>query len=103
MGSIGDQQEITSWGTLVRHFKKHLPPWQMSLPVVQNYIAMLALVNKVGASHRAFPKFMTLSQLLAFCDCESGMVWDVYTKTHTEPLANDQERVMGLPSSELEN
>ena len=67
-----------------------------SLPVVQNNLPPLALVNKVGAPRRAFPTFMTFPQSFAFRDRGPGMVWDADTKTHTEPLAGERERAMGF-------
>ena len=42
----------------------------------------------VGAPQRAFSTVMTLPQSFAFHD---GMVWDNYTTTHIEPLANKWE------------
>ena len=49
------------------------PNWT-SLPVVRDNLPPLALVNKVEASRRAFPAFMTFLQSFAFCDLGPGMV-----------------------------
>ena len=69
------------------------PNW-ISLPVLQDDLPLLALVNKVGAPWRAFPTFMTFSQSFAFRDLGSDIVWDAHTKTYTELLVDERERTM---------
>jgi hypothetical protein len=54
-----------------------LDPDQTSLSVVQDDLAPLALVNKVGISRRVFPTFVMFLQSFAFRDQGPGMVWDV--------------------------
>ena len=39
---------------------------------------------------------MTFSQSFAHRDRGLGMVWDVDTETHTEPLADERERAMAF-------
>jgi len=75
-----------------------LDPNRTSLSVVRDDLPPLALVNKVGAPRQAFSTFMTFPQSFVFCNRGPGMVWDTHTKTHTEPLADEQERAMGFPT-----
>ena len=69
-----------------------LDPNQTSLPVAQDDLPPLALVNKVGAPQQAFLTFMTFPQSFASRDRGPGMVWDAHTKTHCELIANERER-----------
>ena len=67
--------------------------------VVRDDLPPLALVNKMGAPRRALPIFMMFPQSFAFRDQGSGMMWDVHTKIHTKPLADERERAIGFRTS----
>ena len=73
-----------------------LDPNHSSLPVVLDNLPSLALVNKVGVPRRAFPTFMTFPQSFTILDRGLGVVWDAHTKTHCEPIADEQDRAMGF-------
>ena len=73
-----------------------LDPHQIFLPVVQDYVSSLALINQMGAPRRAFSTFMMFPQSFSFCNWGPGMMWDAHTKTHIEPLADERERAMGF-------
>ena len=73
-----------------------LDPNQTSFPGVRDDLLMLALVNKVGVSWRAFPTFLTFQQPFTFRNRGPGMIWDAHTKTHTESLADERVRAMGF-------
>jgi site-specific DNA-cytosine methylase len=66
--------------------------------VYHNDQAPLAVVNRKGEPHRAFPTLVSFARLYAFKDNGPGLVWDSIMQEMVEPNADERERAMGFPT-----
>ena len=69
---------------------------QISLPIIQDALPLLALVNKMGAPHRVFSFFKTIPKSFGFRDQGPSTVWDAHAKIHFKLVVSERERAMGF-------
>jgi hypothetical protein len=58
----------------------------------------LAVVNRKGEPHRAFPTLVSFACSYAFKDNGSGLVWDSITQEMVESNVDERERAIGFPT-----
>ena len=76
-----------------------LDPHQEPRYVYHNDQAPLAVINRKGEPHRAFPMLISFAHSYAFKDNGPGLVWDSIVQEMVEPKADERERAMGFPTS----
>jgi hypothetical protein len=59
----------------------------------------LAVVNRRGEPHRAFPTLVSFARSYAFKDNGPRLVWDSTRQEMVEPNVDERERAMGFPTS----
>jgi site-specific DNA-cytosine methylase len=75
-----------------------LDPHRTPRRVYHDDQAPLAVVNRKGEPHRAFPTLVSFARSYAFKDNGPGLVWDSITQEMVEPNADEHERTMGFPT-----
>jgi hypothetical protein len=73
-----------------------LDPHQTPRRIYHDDQAPLAVVNRKGEPHRAFPTLVSFARSYTFKDNGLGLIWDYITQEMVEPNADEHERAMGF-------
>jgi hypothetical protein len=69
-----------------------LDPHRAPRRVYHDDQAPLAVVNRKGELHRAFPTMVSFAHSYAFKDNRPGLVWDSIAQEMVEPNSDERER-----------
>jgi hypothetical protein len=75
-----------------------LDPHRTPRRIYHDIQAPLAVVNRKGEPHRAFPTLVSFARSYAFKDNGMGFILDSITQEMVEPNADERERAMGFPT-----